>query len=299
MLLTDVLRTEWGFTGYVISDEMAMENIRLRHNYSSSREETCQLAVQAGCNLEDGPPGFTPEYDWIKDTVRQGMLSEDEVRESVKPMFYTRMRLGHFDPPEMNPFAQLDPDDYVQSSAHQALSLAAALKSFVLLKNKDNFLPLPAGMKFNRLAIVGPFATNVGAFFGNYAPDPDPRYVVTPLEGLSALGETVSFAEGCALSNTRCPNYNSTSVVEAVSGADFIIVLLGTGRSVEAEANDRPDINFPGSQLELLQDAVANSGNAPVLLLLFNAGPLDVTWAKHNDRVVAIFECFFPGQTAG
>jgi len=232
MLLTDVLRTEWGFKGYVISDESALENLRVAHNYTATREESCQLAVRAGCNLEDGPPGIVPEYFYISSAVEMGMLTEEEIRVAVKPMFYTRMVLGKFDPPSMNPYATLDPNDFVQSPEHQALSLSAAMRSFVLLKNTDNLLPLPASTKFNKLAILGPMADNIPAFFGNYAPDPDPAYVVTPVQGLSVLGETVAFAPGCTLSNTRCTAYNKTSVVEAVTDADFVVVCLGTGRAV-------------------------------------------------------------------
>jgi beta-glucosidase len=298
-LLTEILRNEWGFTGYVISDELAIENIKNRHNYTTSIEQTCEYCIKAGCNLEDGPPVIPPDFRGITSAVQMGLLNDSEVRESIKPLFYTRMRLGQFDPPELNPFATLDPNDYVQSPAHQALSLKVALKSFVLLKNTNNFLPLPEGTVFGKLAIVGPMADNIPGIFGNYAPDPDPRYVVTPLQGLSALGETVAFAEGCRNSNPRCDEYNSTSVIEATTGADFVIICVGTGRSIEAEANDRADIDFPGEQLQLIQDAVQGAGAAPVLLLLFNAGPLDITWAKNSDRIGAIIECFFPGQTTG
>jgi len=104
------------------------------------------------CNLEDGPPFPPPEYLSISDAVADGLLTEEEIRDAVKPLFYTRMRLGQFDPPEMNQYAQLDLRDYVQSPAHQNLSLTAAMMSFVLLKNKDDFLPLPQ-TKFNKVSV--------------------------------------------------------------------------------------------------------------------------------------------------
>jgi len=298
MLLTNVLREEWGFSGYVISDEMALENIRLFHDYTQTIEETCQVGIRAGCNLEDGPPVIPAEYRGITNAVLQGLLTEDEVREAIKPLFFTRMRLGQFDPPVMNPYATLDPLDYVQSDAHRNLSLFAAMRSFVLLKN-NNLLPLPAVTKFNKLAIVGPMSDSIGGIFGNYAPDPDPAFIVTPLDGLSVLGETVAYAEGCRFSNHRCPTYDADTVIEAVTGADFVIICAGTGRAVESEQNDRPDIDWPGFQGQLVQDAVNNAGNAPVLLLLFNGGPLDITWAKNHEQVRAIIECFFPAQTTG
>ena len=106
----------------------------------------------SGTNLEDGPGDEPPMYLYITEAVKQGKLTEQAVRESVKPLFYTRMRLGLFDPPGTNPYASLDPAVEVQSEEHRKLSLISAMRSFVLLKN-DGLLPLVSGKKFLRIAV--------------------------------------------------------------------------------------------------------------------------------------------------
>src|SRR6218665_1059169 len=106
----------------------------------------------AGLNLEDGPGDMAPFFASISKAVAQGKLSAAVVREAVKPLFYTRMRLGLFDPPNMNPYASLDPATYVQNPEHRNLSMKSALQSIVLLKN-DGFLPLPFGKMWQTIAV--------------------------------------------------------------------------------------------------------------------------------------------------
>jgi beta-glucosidase len=112
------------------------------------------LHVCTGCNLEDNEDSH-PVYLAITDAVAQGKLSETVVRQAVKPLFYTRMRLGLFDPPEMVPYAQLNASVVVQSESHRQLTLETAMRSFVLLKNSNNFLPLATGYKVKQLAVSG------------------------------------------------------------------------------------------------------------------------------------------------
>jgi beta-glucosidase len=268
------------------------------HHYTNSSVDTVAAAVMAGINLEDGPSGIKPVLLAVTDAVQQGKLTETMVRSAVRPMFYTRMRLGLFDPPEVNPYATLDPKIVVQSLEHRQLSLVAAQRSIVLLKN-SGALPLSAGKKFSKIAIVGPMANNVEGMFGGYAPEPDPQYVTTPYDSLKSLAQETRLGYGCAKSDPRCMDYNVTEIGQAVNGTDLVFVCLGTGDVIEAEGNDRPNIDLPGKQLQLLLDAVSLSASAPVILILFNAGPLDVTWAQNSPRVVAILEAFFPAQATG
>ena len=146
--------------------------------------------------------------------------------------------------------------------------------------------------------VVGPFANNSEQLFGDYASNVLPEFTKTPYEGLKALGKTASMASGC--DDTKCASYNWEDVEKAVRDANLVIVCLGTGQAVESEGHDRADLNLPGKQLQLLQDAVYfRELRAPVILLLFNAGPLDITWAKLSEHVAAIMECFFPAQATG
>ncbi|XP_068773671.1 uncharacterized protein [Struthio camelus] len=296
-LLTDILRGEWGFEGYVVSDEGAVELIMLGHHYTSSFLETAVAAVNAGCNLELSYGLRNNVFMHITQALAMGNVTLETLRARVRPLFYTRLRLGEFDPPALNPYSSLDLSA-VQSPAHRTLALEAAVKSFVLLKNVRDTLPLRAQeLRGRRVAVVGPFADNPRVLFGDYAPIPEPQYIYTPRRGLEMLPANVSFAAGC--SEPRCQQYSPAEVEGAARGADVVVVCLGTGTDVEMEGKDREDLSLPGHQLELLQDAVRAAAGRPVVLLLFNAGPLDVSWAQAHDGVGAILACFFPAQATG
>ncbi|KAJ1176806.1 hypothetical protein NDU88_002073 [Pleurodeles waltl] len=295
--LTDILRIEWGFQGYVVSDEEALEFISRAHKYTSSFLETAIASVNAGCNLELSRNLADNVFMRIKEAVAQGNISLETVRERVRPLFYTRMRLGEFDPMDMNPYNAFNLS-MVQSEAHRNLSLEAAHKSFVLLKNTKSMLPLSlSDITGRKIGVLGPFADNPMVLFGDYAPAPDPRYISTPRKGLEMLPVEVKYAAGC--SDPLCTKYSPAEVKEVAKSSDIIIVCLGTGISFESEGNDRMNLALPGFQNELLKDAVAAAAGRPTILLLFNAGPLDITWAKHSEGVHAIIECFFPAQAAG
>ena len=147
-LLTDVLRNEWGFQGFVISDSGAIKNIVTEHKYNSTPEDAAVSAVNAGCNME--LRRGTPYYYAIGQAVLDGKLSEDVVRENLKPIMYTRFRLGEFDPPKMNPYSEITMSE-VLSREHQQLAVMAALKTFVLLKNLNGMLPVKKSLE--RLAV--------------------------------------------------------------------------------------------------------------------------------------------------
>ncbi|XP_069126379.1 uncharacterized protein [Argopecten irradians] len=293
-LLTDILRKEWGFKGYVVSDQAAIENIIDYHHYLNNSVDTVALCVNAGCNLELSTNLQKPIYFSMIDAIKAKKLTEAVVRESVKPLFYTRMRLGEFDPPSVNPYTYLDLS-YIQSPNHRQIALTAAMKSFVLLKNTNNLLPFT--QLFNIISVVGPMADNLYQLFGTYSADASRQYTTTPLNGLERLTRVMKYGQGCP--DNKCVHYNATQLKDAVAHTDAVFVCLGTGQELEGEDNDRSNMDLPGQQLKLLQDAVAFSGTAPVILLLFNAGPLNITWAEQSERVAAILECFFPAQATG
>ncbi|XP_071942033.1 uncharacterized protein [Antedon mediterranea] len=291
-LLTTILRDTWGFNGYVVSDQNALEDISLAHKYTSNYLETSILAVKAGCNLELS--NFVDNvFTQLNKAVENKNITQSELIDRIKPLFYTRFRLGEFDPVSMNPYTKLDLTN-VQSSEHQELAVVAAGKSFVLLKNDQAVLPVK---KLGNLAIVGPFADTESILFGDYTPTIDPKYTTTPRGGLSHIAVSTKYAAGC--NNAKCSKYDANAIKSAIEGADVIVVCLGTSTSVEKESNDRYDLQLPGHQLNLLQDAVAAANGKPVILLLFNAGPLDVSWAVSSPSVRVIVECFFPAQATG
>ncbi|XP_071112529.1 uncharacterized protein [Haliotis cracherodii] len=295
-LLTDILRTEWGFKGYVVSDEGAIENIIYAHHYLNDSVDTVAASVKAGCNLELSYFDSHPVFFSVVDAVKQGKLTEEEVRTSVKTLFNVRMRLGEFDPPEMNQYTKLNMS-IVQSETHRNLSVEAAMKTFVLLKNQ-NVLPLKPS-SYRNVAVVGPMANNTYQLFGDYAPTMNPEYTTNPLQGIQYLWSTVRYAAGCT--DNKCTQYYSHEVRTAVTASDLIFVCLGTGQELESEANDKANLELPGQQLQLLKDAVTTGQGygAKVILLLFNGGPLNITWAAESSNVQAIIELFFPAQSTG
>jgi beta-glucosidase-like glycosyl hydrolase len=148
-LLTDVLRKEWNFTGYVVSDEGALEFTISKHKYFNNSIDAAAVSMNAGTNLELSGNKIHPVYSYLNQALQQGKVTKQILYERLKPLFYTRMRLGEFDPPEMNPYTKLDLS-MIQSPRHRELSILAAMKSFVMLKN-SNYLPL--GAKVNRMAV--------------------------------------------------------------------------------------------------------------------------------------------------
>ncbi|XP_005105841.1 probable beta-D-xylosidase 6 [Aplysia californica] len=295
-LLTDILRTEWNFKGYVVSDEAAIENVISKHKYCNNSVDAVVACVNAGTNLELSYNLPTPVYMSIVDAIQQGKLSEDLVRERVKPLFYTRMRLGEFDPEKDNPYAKLGMDQ-IESAEHQQLAVTAAMKSFVLLKNQGGILPLQKG-KFSKVAIIGPMSDNAEQLNGDYYPRQDKSFFTTPLDAVKTLYPNAKYGQVCK-DNTPCTQYNKAAVPAIVKDTELVFVALGTGQAVESEANDRPDVELAGHQKELLLDVLDNSGDAKIILLLFSASPLNITFADQSDRVVAIMECFFPAQSTG
>jgi beta-glucosidase len=148
-LLTDVVRREFGFRGYVITDWGAIDFTVTAHKYYNSTLDAVAAAANAGVNLEL-PDLAKPTYLLLYEAVQKKMVSYDTIIELVKPLFYTRMRLGEFDPPDSNPYASID-NSSIENPIHRELAVQAAAQSFVLLKNADGTLPFRT--KIGRLAV--------------------------------------------------------------------------------------------------------------------------------------------------
>jgi beta-glucosidase len=173
-LLTDILRAEWGFDGYVVSDCDAVADIYKHHKFAKTEEEGVALAVKAGTELTCGY-----EYRALIPAIKAGHISEREIDTAVKRLFTARFRLGLFDPPEMVPYSRI-PFEANDSAAHRELARAAARESLVLLKNDSHTLPLRKDLK--SIAVVGPNADSLEVLVGNY--NGVPSKWTTPLEGI-------------------------------------------------------------------------------------------------------------------
>ncbi|MGQ1784558.1 glycoside hydrolase family 3 C-terminal domain-containing protein [Saccharicrinis sp. GN24d3] len=195
-LLTDILRKDWGFEGYIVSDCNAIRDVYDYHNFTDSEEEAAAVSVQAGCDLNCG---F--RYAYLEGAVEQGLITEEEIDVSLKRIFMARFKLGMFDSPENVPYAQI-PMDLVSSPKHRALSLETAHKSMVLLKNENNTLPLKK--EIGSIAVVGPNANHLEVLLGNY--NGFPENYITPLQGIEekvAENTKVYFETGCNLIDTK------------------------------------------------------------------------------------------------
>src|SRR5215204_650359 len=191
-LLGDLLRGEWGFDGYVVSDCGAIDDIYKRHNFVKTAEAASALAVKRGTDLECGD-----SYKALVNAVKQGLISEGGIDRALKRLFAIRFRLGMFDPPELVPYAKI-PFSANDSPEHRQLALEAARESIVLLKNDNNTLPLRKDLK--SIAVIGPNADDVQVLLGNY--NGQPSRATTPLAGIRSSvssGTKVLYALGTPL----------------------------------------------------------------------------------------------------
>jgi beta-glucosidase len=210
-LLANILRGEWGFGGYVVSDCGAVGDIFANHKVAPSQEAASARAVKAGTDLDCGE-----EYATLLAAVKQGLISEAEIDRAVKRLFVARFRLGMFDPPEMVPFAKI-PLSENNTAEHRRLAADAARESMVLLKN-DGILPLRKDL--GTIAVIGPNADDVDVLLGNY--NGFPSHTVTPLEGIRrAVSEKtkVISVRGAALTSVEALPIPSSSLTPAGGAA--------------------------------------------------------------------------------
>jgi beta-glucosidase len=189
-LLDTILRREWGFDGYVVSDCGAISDIYQTHKIVQTAPEAAALGVKAGCDLECGSV-----YESLAKAVAGGLVSEEDINRAVSRLFTARFKLGMFDPPERVPYAGI-PYRVVDSQEHRSLALEAARKSIVLLRNDGNLLPLRKDLR--TIAVIGPNANDVEVLQGNY--NGTPSDAITPLRGIQekVSGKTrVLYALGC------------------------------------------------------------------------------------------------------
>lgn len=310
-LLRDVLRKEWGFKGFVVSDYYAIWELGYRpdthgHFIAAGRKESAALAVRAGVNIELPEPDC---YLNLVELVRDGTIKESQLDELVEPMLLWKFKLGIFDDP------YVDPDEAERisgSEGNRKLALRAARESITLLKNENNLLPLNSG-KIRTIAVIGPNADR--SLLGGYSGSP--RHDVSVLEGIrNYVGESVEvlYSEGCKITIGGSwnedevvpadPDEDRRQIAEAVEVAaksDVIVLAVGGNEQTSREAwmrnhlGDRPDLNMVGRQDELAK-AMVETGK-PVVVLLFNGRPLSVNYIV--EKAPAIIECWYLGQETG
>ncbi|MBN1995869.1 MAG: glycoside hydrolase family 3 C-terminal domain-containing protein [Anaerolineae bacterium] len=258
-LLEKILRREWGFDGYVVSDCWAIIDIYQHHRVVKTPEEAAALAVKAGCDLNCGST-----YPALLDAVDQGLIDEATIDQAVKRLFTARFRLGMFDPPEQVPYAQI-PFEVIDSPEHRALALQTTRESIVLLKNENQTLPLPKNLK--SMAVIGPNADSLPALLGNY--NGTPAKGVTPLEGIRqkiSANTTLYYAQGCEIAEGVPPLRIIPPTYLRPADAEAGVMGL------TAAYYDNP--GFKGKPVQIQVDPVVN-------FIWKGTTPLTGQWADH------------------
>jgi len=310
-LLRDVLRKEFGFKGYTVSDYFAIWELGYRpdthgHFVAADKKESCKLAVEAGVNIELPDPDC---YLELVELVKKRALKESQLDELVAPMLLWKFKLGLFDDPYVDP---AEAERIVGCDDHRQLARQSAREVITLLKNEGGLAPLDLS-KYRTIAVVGPNAnrTLLGGYSGV------PKHEVTLLEGIEErVGKRarVLYSEGCKI--TIGGNWNQDEVVpsnpeedrkqiaeavEVAKQADVIILAIGENEQTSREAwglnhmGDRAVLDLIGRQEELIKAMLATG--KPVIALLYNGRPNSINFLVQN--VPVILECWYLGQENG
>lgn len=305
--LKRVLRREWRFRGYITSDSGALNDMDLYHNYTKSRNETVELAIHAGCDIESAswrhnqPWSTGGNYiDHLVDAVRDGRVAEAVVDQAVRNAMEIRFRLGLFDPIQNQPFWKVPPD-VVQSDRHVKAAKDATAQGFVLLKNTPSVLPL---IPTQKIALIGPHIYDQHTMLGNYngqiCPGMHDTYgCVTSFQKgfqtlINAHGGLLTSIKGCNVyGNKNVTAFEAAKVI--AEQADVVVFLGGLNTSMEAESLDRNDIRLPKIQEELITDLAKVNTN--IVLVLMHGGMVAVDTII--DSVASIVSLGYPGRYAG
>ncbi len=278
-LLKQVLRREWGFQGFVLSDLGAIERLYEVHHVAATPRDAVCMAIRAGVDMQFYDFDHAVFQKALAGCVEDGTLARADLDRAVRSVLRVKFALGLFDHPLVD--AALNARVH-RSPEHLALSLESARESMTLLKDEGNLLPLSHSIR--RIAVIGPNADV--ARYGDYEKESNGLHL-SMLDGIRALvpQATVSFDAGKEI----------PAAVAAAKDADVVILGLGEWQGISGEGFDRSSLDLPRNQEELLE-AVAATGK-PVVLVLQNGRPLTIVWAK--EHIPAIVEAWYPGEFGG
>ena len=302
--LTEILRQEWGFKGYVVSDSEAVEFISNKHKVADTYEDGIAQAVNAGLNIRTH---FTPPADFIlplRKAVDDGKISQETLDKRVAEILRIKFWLGLFDNPYRGNGKQAE--QIVHSKEHQAVSLEAARQSLVLLKNETHLLPLSKSIR--SIAVIGPNADEQTQLICRYGPANAP--IKTVYQGIKELlpHAEVIYKKGCDIIDPHFPeseilDFPKTAeevrlmqeVIRAAKQAEVVVMVLGGNELTVREDRSRTSLNLPGRQEELLK-AVCATGK-PVILVMLDGRASSINYAAAH--VPAILHAWFPGEFCG
>ncbi len=294
LLLSKTLRGEWGFQGHVVSDCGALDDFHLHHKVTATVQESVAVALKAGCDLS-----CNGTYGHLTDAFDRGLITEADIDRSLSRTLATRFKLGMFDPAEEVPYSAT-PMSVVSCPEHRQLAYKATVESIVLLKNKDNILPLSDRVR--KIMLVGPNAASLEVLLGNYYGLNES--LTTLLQGI--IGR---LPEGIGLAyRAGCPLHQQTELKDrslvAAPGADVTIACMGLSPLLEGEEGDaslsdeqgdRSQLTLPLVQVEYLTN-LAQQG-ARVVLVLTGGSPIAL--GRLEDLMHAVVYVWYPGQEGG
>jgi beta-glucosidase len=296
-LVKETLRENWKFDGYVTSDCGAIAGASGKQGYAETKLDASVLALNAGINLNCGGT-----YKNLKKAVEKGLISEDLIDDRLIQLYKTRFRLGMFDKVEDNPYNNITPEN-IHSAEHIALSREAAQKSIVLLKNKNNVLPLSPEIKVPY--ITGPFANSNDMLMGSYYGVS--TGLVTIMEGITGAvskGTSLNYRSG-ALPFQINPNPKNWAPNVAAE-SDVTICVVGTTADLEGEGvdaiaspfgGDKKNLKLPENQIKYIHQIIAKKKDSPLILVIASGGPVSLEGIEeHCD---AILQIWYPGEQGG
>jgi len=306
-LLQDVLRKDWHFKGFVVSDWESVLNLQT-HGFASDPADAAVRAANAGVNMEMTSSLYR---DHLADAVHKGLVKEAQIDDLIRPILAMKYRLGLFD----HPYVDLDRFKAVTGSIEQRTAVReAAEQTAVLLRNENHALPLSSSLK--SVAVIGPLADSKLDTLGSWAIHADRDNVVTVAQGIrEALPQaTVTAVKGVeiergsptifdeqvpptpiTLTTPEAREQEFRRAVDAARNADVSVLVLGEAQTMNGERASRSSLTLPGEQQRLLEAVVAL--NKPVVLVLMTGRPLDLNWA--STHVPAILNAWYPGSEGG
>ena len=290
--LTDLIRGEWGFEGFYISDWMDIQRLESAHKIVDSEREADKVAVLAGMDVHMQGPGF---FDNVKALVENGEIPLSRIDHAVSKILYAKFQLGLF---ENRYTTQQAVDDTLLSDSHRALALTTAQKSMVLLKNNG---VLPLSQDIERIVVTGPNADHQ-ALLGEWARVQPDNNVITVLEGIEQqYGQDTAIDYAAIAKHHHISDSELSTAAQLAENADVVIAVMGENslrfdqHKTSAENVDRPTLDLVGNQIELLKKIKASGSKLVVVLV--NGGPIASEWlTEHAD---AILEAWEPGMYGG
>jgi beta-glucosidase len=306
-LLRDILRGEWDFKGFVVSDAYAVKSL-VTQGFARDGRDAAFRALSAGLNMDMASNTYLQHLAGL---VEDGTISMDEIDAAVRPILEIKVRMGLFEQPYVD---ESRLEQVVTLPEHNAEARCAAQRSMVLLRNEGGLLPLPKNLRI--VAVIGPLADSKEATEGSWMVFNHVPAAVTVLEGIQAkLPEaTITYAPGPEIRRDIPSQFDAfmpgakkpkqtpaqaeeafLAAVETARSADIVVCVLGETDNMAGEAASRASFDLPGHQEELLKAIVALG--KPVILVLLNGRPLSINWAAEN--VPAILEAWEPGSEGG